>query len=191
MKICCVKTTSIPEKIKKCTIALNIKYTDFLKTEDCVWVERAEAETNTAYQQLIPYIIVKNEQEKFACYKRHGNEKRLHGKLSAGIGGHVDEPDKAETLKKTLLNGMFRELSEEIENFDRNKCKLTYLGIINEIESEVGAVHFGIVYLMDCENGYIPRPADELKELTWKTASEIKNSDTELWTKLAFDLVRR
>lgn len=84
---------------------------------------------------------------------------------------------------------MFRELDEELQNFDKAKIELKYIGIINEIESEVGLVHLGIVYLAKCNESYIPKPADELKNMEWKTVSEILSLEKELWTELAFRLL--
>jgi predicted NUDIX family phosphoesterase len=120
---------------------------------------------------------------------RNGTEQRLHGLWSAGVGGHIDEPDRAQTLSDTIRNGMFRELSEELSDFDKDKFHLHYLGMINEIESEVGKVHLGIVFIADCAAGYEPHPAAELKNMQWKSVNDIKSSNTELWTKLAFMLI--
>lgn len=189
MKICCIKTSSIPRKIKDDTDVFTVQYADFIRGNDIDWIERSEAETDKDFQQIIPYVLVKNSDGKFASYTRHGNEKRLHGKLSCGIGGHIDETDKADSFDDTLANGMCRELCEELKDFDRSKVKLSYLGIINEIESDVGEVHLGLVFLMECNDGYIPMPNSELKDMHWKSKEEIRNSETELWTELAFKLL--
>ena len=156
MKICCIKTSSVPRKIKDATDVFTVQYADFIRGNDIDWIERSEAETDKDFQQIIPYVLVKNSDGKFASYTRHGNEKRLHGKLSCGIGGHIDETDKADSFDDTLANGMCRELYEELKDFDRSKVKLSYLGIINEIESDVGEVHLGLVFLMECNDGYVP-----------------------------------
>lgn len=189
MKICCVPLEKIPEKIKNSTSCFKENYSKFIKDEDVVWVERSVAEKDFNYKQLIPYVLLQKADGRFACYQRHGTETRLHGKWSAGVGGHIDEPDKQDSLKATLEKGMFRELGEELVNFDKTKISLSYLGIINEIESEVGHVHLGIAYIAKCAEYYEPLPALELKKMDWKTVSEIKELEKELWTKLAFELV--
>lgn len=189
MKICCVPLEKIPERIRNSTSSFKEDYSVFIKNEDVIWVERPVAEKNFNYKQLIPYVLLQRADGKFACYQRHGTETRLHGKWSAGVGGHIDEPDKQDSLKATLETGMLRELGEELENFDRTKISLSYLGIINEIESEVGHVHLGIVYIAKCEENYEPKPASELKLMDWKTISEIQELEKELWTELAFKLV--
>ena len=84
---------------------------------------------------------------------------------------------------------MYRELSEELTNFQQDMIDLKYLGIINEIESEVGLVHIGIVYIAECKEGYEPEAASELKNMEWKSVEEIAKLDKELWTELAFRLI--
>ena len=189
MKILCIETKKLPENITKSTLSINENIFDIVASSDVVWIERPEAEKDTNYKQIIPYVLLKNENEQFAVYQRHGTEKRLHGKYSAGVGGHIDEPDNQNDLQKTIETGMYRELSEELSNFEKDNITLKYLGIINEVESEVGLVHLGVVYIAECKNGYLPKPASELKNMEWKTAEEITKLDKELWTELAFRLV--
>lgn len=189
MQILCVKTTKLPVEITTVTNSFTTKIDKIVNTSDIEWIERTEAETNFNYKQLIPYILLKRADGKYACYQRHGNEKRLHGKYSAGIGGHIDEPDNQSDVIKTIEVGMYRELSEELSNFKKDKVRLKFLGLINEIESEVGLVHLGIVYIAECSEGYIPEAASELKNMEWKSVDEIAEVEKELWTELAFRLV--
>lgn len=189
MKICCIPVEVLPKEIISQTNSFKGKrISDLISEKDVCWIERKEAENNNNYKQLIPYILVKNE-NKFACYKRHGTEQRLHGLYSCGIGGHVDEPDKQYSLEQTLETGMYRELSEEFCNFEKESITLNYLGLINENESNVGLVHLGIVFLAECNNGFIPKPAEELSGMEWKTEDEVKLLNKELWTELAFNLL--
>lgn len=197
MKIFCVKTSSLPEKITKTTGGFKVSF-DFLnslKNEDISWIERSEAETNFDYKQIIPYVILQKEDGKIACYKRHGTEKRLHGFYSCGFGGHVEESDKGNSVLETIKNGMLRELSEEVSNFPSLRAEsetitLEPLGVINEVESEAGLVHLGVVFLGKCRNGFVPKEADETKGLEWKTRSELSSLQTELWTLLSLELMK-
>lgn len=189
MKICCVPVKKIDSKIVEKTDSYKVDYQSYIAEKDVCWIERSIAEKDNNYKQLIPYVLIKNSDGQFACYKRHGTEKRLHGLYSSGIGGHVDEPDESETLRQTLENGMFRELSEELTNFDTDKISLKYLGLINEKETEVGLVHLGIVFLAECTAGFLPRPASELSGMEWKTQTELATLKKELWSELAFKLL--
>lgn len=198
MNIFCVKTSSLPEKITKSTggFKISFDFLDSLKNEDISWIERSEAETNFNFKQIIPYVILQKEDGKIACYQRHGTEKRLHGFYSCGFGGHVEENDKGSSVLKTIKNGMLRELGEEVSNFPSLRAEneailLEPLGVINEVESEAGLVHLGVVFLGKCKNGFVPKEADETKGLEWKTRSELSSVQTELWTRLSLELIER
>lgn len=188
MKICCIKTVALPKNIVDFTESFSVQ-ADFLKNQNVEWLERNSAEINDEYKQLIPYVILQKDDGKIACYQRHGTETRLHGFYSCGFGGHIEECDKRQDLSATVEAGMFRELTEEISNFDRTKIELKYLGIINEVETNVGLVHLGVVYLGRCKNDFIPLESDETKGLEWKKLDELKSCKTELWTKLALKLM--
>ena len=84
---------------------------------------------------------------------------------------------------------MIRELSEEISNFDNALIDLEYKGLINEVETQVGLVHLGIVYLGKCKTAFVPQESDETKGLEWKSLEELKQFKSELWTKLALNLL--
>ena len=188
MGVCCIKTADLPENIIDKTDSFAVPV-DFLANSDIHWIERNAAETDTDYKQLIPYVILQRHDKKIASYMRHGTEKRLHGLYSCGFGGHVEECDKDSSIFKTLENGMIRELSEEISNFDNALIDLESKGLINEVETQVGLVHLGIVYLGKCKTAFVPQESDETKGLEWKSLEELKQYKSELWTKLALNLL--
>ena len=188
MKIMCIEVKKLPSEIVSSTVASRKNIFELFCDSDVCWIERSIAEKDTTYKQIIPYILLKRADGLFATYQRHGTETRLHNKYSAGVGGHVDEPDNQNDAKKTLEMGMHRELSEELSNFQKDMVDLRYLGIINEVESEVGLVHIGVVYIAECKNGYVPDAASELKSMEWKSVDEIAKLDKELWTELALRL---
>lgn len=187
-KICSVSTKKLPEEIIQNTKSFKTNF-DFIKTENIEWIERQEAENNFAYKQIIPYVILQKSNGNLGCYQRHGSEKRLSGLFSCGFGGHIEEKDIGSDFTETLQNGMFRELQEEISNFKKESVELKYLGIINEIESNVGLAHLGLAFLARCKEDFIPAESAETKGLQWKTAEELKNVQTELWTTLALELM--
>lgn len=187
MKICCAKTRDLSPKIVNQTHFIQQPLKKIFCNVVVEWIERAEAEKNCNYKQLIPYCVFVSADKKIACYPRHGSENRLHGLYSCGIGGHIEETDKSEYLEDTIQNGLVRELSEEIKDFKRKETRLKYCGIINEVENEVGLVHLGIVYVAFCKLGYTPLPANELTGLEWKTLEELRQINTELWSQLVID----
>lgn len=80
--------------------------------------DRAHCETDPSQLQLLPYIvIVERITGKVFCYSRGkgGTEDRLHGKLSVGVGGHVETmPDAGVNLFDHLKADAMRESFEEI-----------------------------------------------------------------------------
>ena len=184
MKICCIKTKRIKKNLATQTGAFSWDIDEIINQSDIEWIERSQLEMDPTYKQLIPYAIIKKENY-IACYPRHGKENRLHGLYSCGIGGHIDFSDKRKTLDETITTGLLRELSEELENFDNTKMTITYCGIINEEKTEIGNTHLGLVYLITCHSDYTPLPASELKGLNWIESKNLKNIQTELWTRLA------
>ncbi len=146
--------------------------------------EREETESNEAYKQIIPYNVIKAG-KRYLVYNRgkDGGEKRLSGKFSLGIGGHVNDKDL--TIKKSI----YRELTEEIGNvlYERNAinefarvsnkdiigffCK----GFIYDDSTDVGRVHLGLLILHEADT--IFSPGGELEEFNqwyrWMTDEEI------------------
>ena len=112
-----------------------------------VYLNRSEAEQDKRYKQLIPYVLVICN-DKILRYRRGrgGQETRLHGLYSVGIGGHISEEDHG--LFSTGLGyreGMRRELMEEVAIEDEKEAAVA---VINDDSTEVGYVHFGVVHMM-------------------------------------------
>src|SRR2546422_8861648 len=109
-----------------------------------VYLNRTDAEQDRRYKQLIPYVLVICD-GKILRYRRGrgGQETRLHGLYSVGVGGHISEEDHG--LFSTCLGyheGMRRELMEEIAI---DEGKEAAVAVINDDSTDVGYVHFGVV----------------------------------------------
>lgn len=148
---------------------------------------RPDVEKDFTQKQLIPYAIVVNSENKVLCYQRAGSEKRLSGIWSAGIGGHVNDKDKSDTVFQTLKNGLIREFEEEI-GFKLTDDMMTVCGMINEEETEVGYCHTGVVFRINIDNTNLVFDT-EISNPTWLSAEEIDYSNFELWSSLAIKLV--
>jgi predicted NUDIX family phosphoesterase len=111
------------------------------------YLNRSDAEQDKRYKQLIPYVVIICN-DKLLRYRRGrgGQETRLHGLYSVGIGGHISEEDHG-LFSKCLgyQEGMRRELMEEVAI---NHEKEAAVAVINDDSTEVGYVHFGIVHVM-------------------------------------------
>lgn len=117
-----------------------------------VYLNRSEAEQDKRFKQLIPYVLIIC-QNKILRYRRGkgGQETRLHGLYSVGIGGHISEEDHGlfSNDRGGYQEGMRRELMEEVAIDDVNESAVA---VINDDSTEVGYVHFGVVHVMRVPN---------------------------------------
>lgn len=100
--------------------------------------------------QTIPYVVVEHN-EKVLVYIRpsKGNESRLHGKVTIGVGGHVDLDDVVSeksiiNLKATLSLAAVREIEEEI-GLAVETDRIEWTGLIMRRDGPVDRVHLGYV----------------------------------------------
>ena len=112
-----------------------------------VYLNRSEAEQDRRYKQLIPYVLLICE-DRILRYRRgkRGQETRLHGLYSVGVGGHISEEDHGLfSSDRGYADGMRRELMEEVAV---EGAKDAAVAVINDDSTEVGYVHFGVVHVM-------------------------------------------
>ena len=112
-----------------------------------LYLNRSDAEQDKRYKQLIPYVLILCN-DRILRYRRGkgGQETRLHGLFSVGIGGHISEEDHGLfTNRLGYHEGMRRELKEEVDIEATNDAAVA---VINDDSTEVGFVHLGIVHVM-------------------------------------------
>ena len=112
-----------------------------------VYLNRSAAEQDKRYKQLIPYVLIICD-GKILRYRRGkgGQETRLHGLFSVGVGGHIAEEDNGLFSScNGYQDGMRRELMEEVAIDD---VKDATVALINDDSTEVGFVHFGVVHIV-------------------------------------------
>lgn len=147
--------------------------------EDGFFVERDYAERTPSLKQLIPYTVVLRQigQEdgpesgtgsfEAFCLKRtrRGGERRLHDKLTIGVGGHVNPIDlTAETpeARHDLLRAATRrEVCEEELRID-GPFDLRTIGLLNDDSNPVGAVHVGVVQALTTDSPVEVRETEQL-----------------------------
>ena len=111
------------------------------------YLNRTEAEQDRRYKQLIPYVLLICN-DRLLRYRRGrgGEETRLRGLYSIGIGGHISEEDHVLFSKDFgYKEGMLREVREEVAI---EQVKEATVAMINDDSTEVGYVHFGVVHIM-------------------------------------------
>ena len=112
-----------------------------------VYVNRSEAEQDKRYKQLIPYVLLICN-GKILRYRRGkgGQETRLHGLFSVGVGGHISDEDHGLFSSGVgYEESMRRELMEEVAV---EQVNAPAVALINDDSTDVGYVHFGVVHVM-------------------------------------------
>jgi predicted NUDIX family phosphoesterase len=111
------------------------------------YLERPIAEDDPTHKQLIPYVVVRDGARVFLMERTDaGGDRRLHGKASIGVGGHLNPVDEGEDA---LMAGLRREWAEELAAAWTPDFRL--VGLLNDDSNPVGAVHLGVVFAVEAE----------------------------------------
>jgi predicted NUDIX family phosphoesterase len=178
------------------------------------FVERRAAEQNSYWKQIIPYVVVRRGDTLLLLErKKKQGEARLHGKLSVGVGGHINPVDldceaagggataAAPTSsgaapgpnesRDVLLQGLRRELEEELDV--RGRLSIRAAGFLNDDATDVGAVHFGLVAVADAREADVAIRETELMEGRFVPRAELldrhrrERERFETWSSLLLD----
>jgi predicted NUDIX family phosphoesterase len=157
---------------------------------------RHEAETcekDEAWKQLLPYFVAIDPDDNLYVYTRGegGAEARLHGDISVGLGGHVDEmPLSGETLMKLLNRECNREGEEEVnlpQGYD-----FVFVGLICDPTNDVGRVHIGLLAIRrvtHAEKAAMLAEAGVVEKGEFTTLAHLMKDDVfarlENWSKVA------
>jgi predicted NUDIX family phosphoesterase len=188
-RVLCVPTSQVDGRFDQLNIALSsVAWSAGLFPFDFEqYVERDNGdgtgcEFDETFQQIIPYVVVRN-RGRVLCYQRRGGgEKRLDAKLSIGIGGHINDGDA------TYLDGVIREIREELTLPKSWQCPpLQTLAVIRETDTPVGRVHTGLLHLLDLEDATIPT---ETPVYSYVHPEILKGHPRlERWSQIAIDIL--
>lgn len=144
------------------------------------FMDRAEAEEDPSFKQLIPYCVFRHG-ERILHYTRgkSGGESRLHAKISVGVGGHINpvDADSGRTGPEVYHAAVARELEEELE-LPGGQCQ-RIIGLLNDDSNPVGKVHLGIVHLIDLESDAVSSREDALANLGFSPLAELNGEHFE------------
>jgi predicted NUDIX family phosphoesterase len=143
---------------------------------------RAEMESDPAWKQVIPYLVLLDGMRYFLMRRtKAGSDERLHDRWSIGVGGHLNPGDG------DLAGGLRREWREEVDADFEPEFEL--LGLLNDDTTDVGSVHVGAVYLADARGRPVSiRETDKLIGAFAQPAEVAAVVDhMESWSALVFE----
>jgi predicted NUDIX family phosphoesterase len=151
---------------------------------------RARAETDPAFKQIIPYVLV-TDGKSILHYVRgkKAGEQRLVAKGSIGIGGHINDEDYSLFIDglQAFQDAVKREVCEELAVQGAFDAKP--VGLINDDSTEVGRVHFGIVHLLFRTPDKVKKNEQVITQVEFVPIEELKakREQMESWSQLCLD----
>ncbi|MBN2862509.1 MAG: hypothetical protein JXN62_05065, partial [Bacteroidales bacterium] len=125
---------------------------DVLKTlvRKGLFRKRKYLEEDPSFKQIIPYAII-SYQESFLLFRRTSGqtEKRLHNKITLGMGGHMNPRDIMESGEQYIIDELKREFFEELRLLKESSIEnIEFIGFINDETIPVSRVHIGLLYII-------------------------------------------
>ncbi len=152
-----------------------------------LFMPRHKAEYNPEFRQVIPYVIIRNHNN-YLLLKRTSKqtEKRLHNKYSLGIGGHIN-PDSSIPQDNIVINGLYKELNEEIQL--KGPYQLNFKGVIIDESTSVSKVHLGLLYIFDVKSPEYKILEDDKMSGQWVSREKLNNyyDNLETWSQIVYD----
>jgi len=154
------------------------------------WMARNEAEENPKFKQIIGYTAVIHPYIKKAfAYRRSIKdkdypEKKLQGKYSWGLGGHIKRSDKKDSY---ILSSTSRELHEELKT-SSYFLNPELIGFVNDDTDDVGKVHFGILFYCISDSAEIYPKDPEIESGRFENIVDLKKicetENVENWSRI-------
>lgn len=149
---------------------------------------RSQAEQDTRYKQLIPYIVLRFTDSVFSYVRgKKSSESRLVAMRSIGVGGHIEPTDLNlfSSDRDMYLEAATREVSEEVEL--ASPYVEHTVALINDDSTEVGKVHLGILHIWDLAEPKVTKREGLITQAGFMTLESLKAQFDELetWSQIA------
>lgn len=151
---------------------------------------RGDMEEDPTYKQLVSYCVLVNENDEVLVYERlsGGGETRLHGNLSIGVGGHMNNVFEQADINQQLTENAYRELEEEVGLKEADARDLEIIGLINDDTNDVGQVHIGVVFKVEVDSSLISAVETDTLRIKWQDPKDFGDlDDYETWSALIVD----
>src|SRR5437764_14654890 len=158
------------------------------------FLSRAQAENDSAYKQIIPYVLLAF-QDRVLYYVRgtKAGEQRLVAKGSIGIGGQMNESDESRFAwdEQAYRAGVEREVNEEIKIDTPFQDRI--VALLNDDTTEVGRVHLGIVHIFHLAEQKVEKREAMITNLAFLTRAELmaRRESLETWSQICLDSLDR
>ncbi len=158
---------------------------------------RSQLESDPRYKQLISYTMFVADKRIFVMKRLDTQgEKRLHGLLSIGVGGHMNPvPNmpwpsrrRISDLKTIVGLNTVREIREEVSLAGNPSVGI--LGFLNDDENEVGQVHLGVVSIVRLPSPLLAVRENDKMQGAWVELSKIHLlGEFETWSWLVLNSI--
>ena len=167
--------------------------------ENHEWLRRGDIEEDSTWKQPMGYGVILNQSKRsIYTYQRsvrddHYKERRLQGKWSIGVGGHIEKRD---LVGNPIWGSMLRELEEEVTFINAKESpSMSVIGYINDDSNPVGMVHFGILYLIKTDADEVLPKGNESSIGRLRTLRELEeiflpSSNVEGWSRIALTTLK-
>ena len=137
--------------IKKCDLTLNdgINNISMLRNTPIRYGYRTYIETRTDVIQPVCAGVILTQNDKILTFKKHSKKTSLNSperdKTLLYIGGHIDLEDSEQTNEQTFINGLKREITEEL-GIQINDNAIAQPVVTYTPSTDKSARHFGVIY---------------------------------------------
>jgi predicted NUDIX family phosphoesterase len=159
--------------------------------EHGLFVDRAIAENEPAYKQIVPYAVVRHQESFFLLQRKSAqSEERLHHKFSIGVGGHIN-PSERNGDNHLIRNGLAREINEELYIAPGYQERL--IGLINDDTTDVGRVHLGVLFEITSASPDVRVRETHKMEGAWSPIQGLEETyyRLETWSQIVYDFFLR
>lgn len=159
--------------------------------ENSRFLPRSQAETDPAWKQIIPYVILACGDQVF-CYRRgkQSTETRLVALHSVGLGGHIRHDDESFFVAPgwdAYRAALERELAEEV-SIASPVVDDRLVGLINDDSTPVGQVHLGVIHIRRLETQDVRTRESQIAGGHWSSIDRLlapSGPPLETWSQLA------
>jgi predicted NUDIX family phosphoesterase len=169
---------------------VNLYLESILNPKNNSFMARAQAETNPAFKQIIPYVVITDGKSVLHYVRgKKAGEQRLVSKGSVGIGGHINDEDHSlfAVEMQAFQDAVKREVCEELAI--QGEFTPRPVGLINDDSTEVGRVHFGVVHVLFCSPENVKKKEQVITQMEFIPIEELKakREQMETWSQLCLD----